>query len=280
MRILIDEIIRGALSCPLCHSKMRVDGSSLRCEGQRRHCFDFASGGYVNLSSPKQSGGGDSKQAVRARSEFLNKQYYRPVAEALVDMLSRYADKRAPVLDAGCGEGYYCSFMAAQGYSVIGVDLSKFATDAAAKRLARDGYSNAFFATASVFELPVADGSLGAITSVFAPCAVEHFRQKLVSDGYLIVAAAGEDHLLGLKRAIYDNVHVNTERADMPENMELIDSVRVEYKIDLASNADVLSLFAMTPYYWRTSEEDAKKLARIDTLTTEVDVVISVYKNI
>lgn len=278
MRILNDKIIQGALSCPLCHNSMSVAGNSLVCGGERRHCFDFASGGYVNLCSPRQSGGGDSKQAVRARTEFLNKQYYRPVADALVELVGQFAPMDAPVLDAGCGEGYYSCLIAEAGYSVMGVDLSKFATDAAAKRAAKAELDNAFFATASVFELPVADNSLGVISSVFAPCAAEHFATKLREDGCLIVAAAGEDHLLGLKRVIYDDVHTNTERADMPANMTKIAEKRVRYSIDVIGNADVMSLFAMTPYYWRTSPQDAEKLAVLDRLTTEVDVVLSVYK--
>ena len=278
MRILDDKIIRGALSCPLCHSDMSVQGTSLVCSGARKHCFDFASGGYVNLCSPRQSGGGDSKQAVRARTEFLNKQYYRPVAEALALLVREFAPSDKPVLDAGCGEGYYTCEIANAGYSVIGVDLSKFATDAAAKRATRDGLDNAFFATASVFELPVKDSSIGAITSIFAPCAAEHFATKLADDGCLIVAAAGEDHLLGLKKVIYDDVHTNTERADMPAHMIKVAEKRVRYTVDVIGNANVQSLFAMTPYYWRTSPDDAKKLESLEALTTEVDVVLSIYK--
>jgi 23S rRNA (guanine745-N1)-methyltransferase len=159
---------------------------------------------------------------------------------------------------------------------VIGVDLSKFATDAAAKRAARDGFDNAFFATGSVFELPVKDGSIGAITSIFAPCAADHFAAKLARGGCLIVAA-GEDHLLGLKKVIYDDVHTNTERADMPFDMMKRAEKRVRYSLAVIGNADVKILFAMTPYYWRTSPQDAQKLESVDALTTEVDVVLSVY---
>lgn len=278
MRILNDKIIQGALCCPLCHEHMEVCGTSLVCGGARKHCFDFSSGGYVNLCAPRQSGGGDSKQAVRARTDFLNKQYYRPVAEALAELVSEFSSQEVPVLDAGCGEGYYSCAIAKEGYSVIGVDLSKFATDAAAKRAAREGLDNTFFATASVFELPVKEASLGAVISVFAPCAAEHFATKLRSDGCLIVAAAGEDHLLGLKKVIYDDVHINTERADMPTNMEQIAQRRVRYSVEVVGNDDVQSLFAMTPYYWRTSPKDAEKLDSVDRLVTEVDVVLSVYK--
>ena len=83
---------------------------------------------------------------------------------------------------------------------------------------------------------------------------------------------------MGLKRAVYDTAHVNTERADMPQKMQKIHETRVKYDITLNTNSDILSLFSMTPYYWRTSISDAEKLSGLDTLKTEVDIIISVYK--
>lgn len=278
MRVLSDEKIKGILRCPICKEGLAVKAASLVCFGTKPHCFDFAAGGYVNLCSPKQSGGGDAKEAVRARSAFLNKDHYKPVSDELQRLVAKHVPKDEVVLDAGCGEGYYTCGIAKNGYSTIGVDLSKFATDAAAKRAAGAGISNAFFATASVFELPVSDASLGAVCSVFAPCAEEHFCEKLKSEGYLFVAWAGEDHLLGLKRAMYDEIHTNSDRADMPYGMKLIEESRVKYNITLDNNADIMSLFAMTPYYWRTSLSDGDKLRALNTLTTEVDIIISVYK--
>jgi len=34
----------------------------------------------------------------------------------------------------------------------------------------------------------------------------------------------------------------------------------------------------MTPYYWRTSINDAKKLDNIDILNTEIDMTLTVYR--
>lgn len=282
MRALKDKTILDILRCPICGSGMRVyseSGVSLKCEGARTHCYDLASSGYVNLCAPSQSGGGDSKQAVGARRDFLNKDFYRPVAEAISDAVCKYADRADAVIDAGCGEGYYSSMIAERSYSVFGVDLSKFAVDAASKRVGARGIDNAFFATASVFSLPVADSSAGALTNIFAPCAEEEYSRVLKDGGVLIVAWAGEEHLMGLKRVLYKETHANTERADLPVNMEKIDEIRVRYDIELTDNKDIMSLFSMTPYYWRTSADDASKLADTDRLRTEVDIIISVYKN-
>ena len=162
---------------------------------------------------------------------------------------------------------------------MLGVDISKFAVDYASKRLSPSGNDNFFFAVGSVFELPVSDGAAGVITNVFAPCAEKEFSRALKSDGVLIVAHAGENHLMGLKKVIYDEAHANTERADLPVSMPKLDERRVRFEIEISGNQSIMNLFAMTPYYWRTSQEDAKKLEMTETLKTEVDVIISVYKN-
>ena len=280
MRSLKDERILHILRCPVCSATMRVsdNGASLLCGGAKTHCYDFSASGYVNLCAPTQSGGGDSKVAVRARTQFLDRDYYRPVAEAVERAVMRFAPKDKPVIDAGCGEGYYSMFPARRGYGVFGADLSKFAVDAAAKRAARESLENAFFSTTSVFDLPVADCSAGAIVNIFAPCAEGEFSRALCDDGVLIVAYAGERHLLGLKAAIYRDAHVNTERADMPSSMSKVYEERVSYNIDVNSNEDIMSLFAMTPYYWRTSQSDAEKLRELDSLNTDVDIIVAVFR--
>lgn len=281
MRSLKNEKILNILRCPVCAASMKIsaNGVSLLCNGAKTHCYDFSASGYVNLWTPTQSGGGDSKGAVRARTEFLDKDYYLPVAQAVAEAVEKFAPKDKPVIDAGCGEGYYSMFPARQGYAVYGVDLSKFAVDAAAKRSAREKNQNAFFSTASVFELPVGDKSAGAVINIFAPCAEKEYSRVLCDCGVLIVAYAGEKHLLGLKSTIYENAHINTQRADLPLKMCKIWEKRVSYNIDITSNNEIMSLFAMTPYYWRTSQSDAEKLMGLEKLTTEVDIVVSVYTN-
>ncbi len=253
-------------------------GASLCCDGVKRHCYDFSSSGYINLCSPTQSGGGDSKSAVRARSEFLDRQYYRPVAEEIAKMSKKHGNTNGVLIDAGCGEGYYSDFLNKQGFSVMGVDLSKFATDAASKRLSKSNSTDFLFAVSSVFSLPVEDNCASVVTNVFAPCAEEEYCRVLDSNGVLIVAWAGPRHLWGLKEAIYDTAHMNSERADMPKTMNKIDESRVCYNIKLESKEEIKNLFAMTPYYWRTSAADIDKLDELETLETEVDIIISAFK--
>ena len=280
MKILPNEKILGALRCPICKENMSLKGEeSLICVGERHHCFDLASSGYVNLMPPGQAGGGDSKQAVRARSAFLNLGHYQPIADTLCEMLDRYTSPpRGLLIDAGCGEGYYTDRPTHLGFSVAGVDLSKFATDAAAKRAAQIAPDGAFFSVSSVFDLPFCDGCAQAVINVFAPCVEKEFTRVLRHDGVLAVAYAGPDHLMGLKDAIYEKTKQNEGRADLPREMVLIEERRVRFDIEVQGSDNLQNLFAMTPYYWKTSPQDSAKLTKLDRLETTVDVIIALYR--
>lgn len=280
-----DKRLEDILSCPICKSKMTVmrePSAILCCDGARRHSYDFASAGYVNLSAPGQSGGGDSKQAVRARSDFLDLGYYKPICDRLCALLNEYFSDPSEkvVLDAGCGEGYYSTAIAANGFSTVGFDISKFAAEAAAKRTKRSQLSNALFGVASVFELPITKESTDCIVNVFAPCAEKEYTRVLKKGGILVVVCAGVDHLLGLKRAIYENIHKNEERADMPVELFKIASHRLTYDIKVDGNENIRNLFTMTPYYWKTSPDDVKKLDLLDTLSTTIDINFEVFQKI
>ena len=187
------EEILSALACPVCGGGFALSENkkSLVCE--KRHCFDIASSGYVNFCG---SHGGDSKELVRARREFLSLGYYRPIADAAVELLGKYAPEGV-VADLGCGEGYYGDIIARAGYKLCGFDLSKPAVEAAAKRK----NPSAFFAVGGVFELPLKDESCAALTNIFAPCAEKEYTRVLKKGGCLIVIGAGEDQDLHLLRS-------------------------------------------------------------------------------
>ena len=266
------------LRCPCCKGEMRVsdDEKTLFCLGERKHCFDFSSKGYVNLAGVRGITG-DSKQAVRSRTDFLNKGYYSPIAEKLVDILSRYIPDGI-VVDAGCGEGYYTSKIAEKGYDTIGLDLSKYAVDTLSSRLHCKTNNSTLAVVSSIYEMPFCDSFANAVVSIFAPCAEDEILRVLSDNGFLIVVSAGAEHLMGLKEALYENVYTNDTRADMPNGMELVYRENLKFSITLENNTDVMNLFSMTPYYWRTSPEDSKKLCNINTLKTTVDINFLVYK--
>ena len=253
------------------------EGRTLCCLGEKKHCFDFSSKGYVNLAGSRGVTG-DSKQAVRSRTNFLNKDYYAPIADKLCEILKVYVKTSGTVIDAGCGEGYYTRKVADVGYETVGLDLSKYAVDSSASRLRCKTNDNTFAVVASIYDMPFCDGFADAALSIFAPCAEEEIARVLANDGILIVISAGRDHLMGLKKALYQNAYENEERADMPKGMSLVCRESLKYTIRLENNEDIKNLFSMTPYYWRTSPSDAEKLDGLQALETTIDINFIIYK--
>lgn len=262
------------LRCPVCGASgaISADGKSFFCCGEKRHCYDFSKSGYLNFSRDGKTG--DAKAAVQARSAFLDAGYYQPLSDRVNELLSETG--ALTVLDAGCGEGYYTNRMTAPNRRVLGADLSREGIDHAAKVAKRTG-NGAGFAVCSLFELPVADGGLDAVTCLFAPCAETEFCRVLRDGGYLLLVGAGEEHLMGLKRVLYDEPRINAGRADLPQHMTLVRTERLTGEITVAKE-HIDALFSMTPYYWRTSAQDRKKLEGLNWLRTEYAFDIFLYR--
>ena len=269
------------LVCPLCGAAIEREGGSLFCRGEKkRHCFDLSASGYADLSGRRQGGGGDPKDAVADRTAWLDAGYYAPLADEICKIFNKYLTAPALVIDAGCGEGYYSERIATEvdGACVFGADLSKQAVDRASKRRKARGGDNSFYSVASVFELPVRDGVADGMLSMFSPVSEGEAKRTLRDGGILLVGGAAPEHLLGLKRAVYGTVYLNDIRADLPTNMELLEKRRVRYDISVEGNRDIMRLFGMTPYRFRTSAEAFARLEALEALTTEVDVEFFVYR--
>ena len=271
----MNEAIFQMLRCPVCRASLTADEfkKTCRCAGQKIHTFDFSRSGYLNLAGA-HAGEGDQKNAVLARRAFLDAGYYQILSDQINEILDTVPSKF--VLDAGCGEGYYTNRMA-NSRNVLGIDLSKDGIDYAARR-AKQNTTGTGFAVASVFEMPIQDQSVDTVTNIFAPCAEDEYNRVLRSGGYLLVVGAGEQHLMGLKRVLYDNPYANQGRADLPKNMTLMQKYRLQSEITLNDRQMIEALFSMTPYYWRTSKDDHQKLEKINRLTTEVDFDIFLFR--
>lgn len=48
--------------------------------------------------------------------------------------------------------------------------------------------------------------------------------------------------------------------------------------VTLRSQAEIEALFCMTPYYYKTGARDQAKLRALDTLTTETEFALLIYK--
>lgn len=270
------------LICPICGARLVKEEKCLFCtskETKKRHCFDISSSGYADLSY-RNGGSGDPKDAVTDRTAFLDKGYYQPLSHKINEICKQYLNEDFLLVDAGCGEGYYSeriAFEFTDAY-VYGADLSKHAVHRASVRRNIRGGNNSFYSVASIFSLPVASNAADCVLSMFAPVAEDEVLRILKDGGYLIIGAAGVKHLYDLKEAIYEVVHLNEERADLPRKLSLVDKVNVTYKASIDSNDDILRLFGMTPYRFRTSEKSIELLKKLDCLEVEVNVDFYVYR--
>ena len=265
-----------SLRCPVCGAKTVKQGKSLFCAGTKRHCFDFASEGYVNLATAKAAGGGDDAALITARTSFLDGGYYEPFAARVSALLREHVPQNGIVVDAGCGEGYYTCKMASAGFSAFGFDLSKRGVRAAAKRATREGL-DAFFGVAGIYTLPLRDAFVDAVVSLFAPICEQEFLRVLKPGGILLVAGAGKHHLRSLKQVLYDVAKENELRADLPHTMRELSRETLAFQMELGGDA-IKNLFAMTPYYYRTSREGHERLAACRALSCEAQMDIFVYR--
>ena len=268
------------LICPVCSLPLIKQNSSLKCEN--RHSFDFSSSGYINLLKPGKKNNakaGDSREMIKARTDFFESGAYEGIAKeicALVDLYSPHT-----VVDAGCGEGYYTQYIANDpSRFVYGIDMSKFGCEHGAKSGKRKAFDNLVYCVGSIYELPFANESTDLIVNMFAPVAHSEFFRVLKKGGHFIVAAAGIDHLDGLKSVLYDDVYKNEEKFLEFDGFELVKQENLKYTAKIQGNQTIYNLFTMTPYYHRTGLDDKKKLETVNELTTTVEVNFLVYKKI
>lgn len=267
--------------CPVCGGPFREENRALCCA--QGHSFDLSAEGYVNLLRRAKTETGDGREMVAARHRFLQAGYYACLRDALAGLAVKYAAgaARPAFIDAGCGEGYYtCGVFdaltaAGHGPAAVGFDLARPAVRLAARR--RGG---ARFAVAGIFDMPAADACADLLFSVFAPVAAEEFRRVLRPGGRLIVAAPGPRHLFGLKERIYDSPYENEEGRFEFAGMEPGEVVRVREHIRLPDGPSVRDLFAMTPYYWHTPADGARRLDGVDALETPVEFDLHVFTRV
>ena len=102
----------------------------------------------------------------------------------------------------------------------------------------------------------------------------------LKKGGVMIMAIPSADHLWELKQAVYDTPYKNEVKPYELEGFEFIRAQKVTYNMELTSSEDIMALFSMTPYYYRTGRDQQERLANLDSLSTKADFELLVYRNI
>ena len=262
------------LLCPVCNGELNKVDRQFVCPNN--HSFDIARQGHVNLLVVQQKHSknpGDTREQVLSRREFLEEGHYAPICNALIDA-ARELNIIGPILDVGCGEGYYSARLAdALNAELTGLDISKEAVRCAAAK-----YKGKLWMCATAAHIPVADASAQLVTSLFALTLPEEFARVLQPGGYYFQVLAAEDHLLDLKSIIYEELHHN-EKDTVPDlpGFELVRSVPIRFDFTVEGQ-QVRNLFSMTPHVFRIGKTGAERLARTEKLSDTASCVLNVYR--
>ena len=262
------------LLCPICGEELNLTGKQYVCS--RNHSFDVARQGYVNLLTVQQKHSlnpGDTREQVLSRREFLEAGFYAPIAEALIAE-AKALGITGQILDVGCGEGYYSAQLAdALEAPLTGLDISKEAVRCAAAK-----YKGKQWLCATAAHIPVEDGSVDLMTSLFALTLPEEFSRVLKEGGYYFQVLAAEDHLLGLKNIIYPELH-HKEKFTTPEipGFRLVESRKLQFTFTVEGE-QVQNLLSMTPHVYRISKAGAENLRNTEKLTDTASCVLNLYR--
>jgi 23S rRNA (guanine745-N1)-methyltransferase len=254
------------LACPHCGLPLLLAEAGASCA--TGHSFDRGRGGYLNLLLSGRLGAtttpGDTADALAARRQFLGAGHYAPIAAALA---AAVGVPGGPLLDVGCGEGYYLSQLPLPGR--YGLDVSKRAVQMAARLL-----PDAHFVVGSAYLLPVLPGSLAAVISVFAPHPFDEFQRVLQPGGRWVTVTPGANHLREMRPVLAGEALRKAEerlaRRQLPPT-EAATATRVQFELALDATA-LHQLFYMTPIQWQAGATGA---AADHGRTVSVDVWVS-----
>ncbi|PXX68841.1 23S rRNA m(1)G-748 methyltransferase [Nocardia tenerifensis] len=267
----------GLLACPECALALEPQDRVLRCG--HGHSFDLAKQGYVSLltgASTKMTG--DTAAMLDARAAFQGGGHFAPIAAAVAEAVGPDAHAPGTVLEVGAGTGYYLAGVldAAPSTRGIALDVAK----PAAKRCARAHPRVASVLADAWRGLPVRDGSLRAVLSVFAPRNPAEVARVLTEHGRFVVAAPTEHHLRELIGPL-GMVTVDPDKdrridAAMSGHFVAVDRVVVEYPMKL-TRADVANVVAMGPSAHHAAE-DALVAGLADTTEVTASVTVATYR--
>lgn len=274
-------------ACPACGEPLPRAGRSFRCSNG--HVFDVAREGYVNLllaQHRRSKDPGYGKEMIAGRRDFFDAGHYQPLADGVAELIATYlpATQERVVVDAGCGEGYYLRRLGHQLADQekvrtlrCGMDVSKHGIRSAARR-----DPSGLYAVASTHRMPVLPARVDVLLTQFSPVSAEDFRRVVRPGGVVLVGGPGEGHLYSFKELLYDapsQHHPDATLTGEP-GFTLIDTHQIRYKLALRGPGQVGNLLLMTPFYWSVDQATQTRLGELESLDTEVDVVVHAYRRL
>ncbi|HEX6969768.1 MAG TPA: 23S rRNA methyltransferase [Micromonosporaceae bacterium] len=269
------------LRCPICELPLTESGAgpvrAVRCG--RRHSFDIARQGYVNLSAGRAPHSGDTADMVQARQEFLDAGHYDFLSTALRDAAAGPVGPTGPapplVVDAGAGTGHHLARVLDRLPAAVGLalDVSK----PALRRAARTHPRAAAALCDTWGRIPLADASAALLLNVFAPRNGPEFRRVLRPDGTLLVVVPAADHLrelVGPLRLLrVDPAKAERVAGSLGRHFEPVGESAHRRRLSLR-RTEVRTLVRMGPSAWHA--EPVRLAERLAALSEPISVTASV----
>jgi 23S rRNA (guanine745-N1)-methyltransferase len=168
----------------------------------RRHSYDVARSGYLNLLQPqdrRSSNPGDSAEAVEARARLIGAGIGRSILDGIVHALARLASLRDVVVDLGSGTGDALGSLQEHiGMTGIGIDISTAAAEHASRRFP----PITWIVANADRRLPLLDGCVDVILSMHGRRNVAECARVLTPAGRLLVAVPAADDLIELRELV------------------------------------------------------------------------------
>ena len=101
--------------------------------------------------------------AEKYAAQFSDELAGKPLDRALLACVIEQAQPGAPIADVGCGPGHVAAWLADQGVSAVGIDLS-----AAMVAAGRRDHPAVEFREGDFLDLPAADGEFGAVVALYS----------------------------------------------------------------------------------------------------------------
>jgi 23S rRNA (guanine745-N1)-methyltransferase len=275
----------AALRCPVCAGPLDIAARTLTCT--RRHVFDVARQGHVDLRGPRGSrGSGDGPEMIARRASVLGAGHFDPLLDALVELATDHlaqdgAGGPGLVVDVGAGPGTHLARVldALPGRHGLAIDVSKHAARRAALAHPRAGA-----VVADVWHgLPLADDTAAAVLDVFAPRHPGEFHRVLSPTGIVLLVTPGPGHLSTLTEPL------GLLAIDPDKDRRLDEAFRTRFalarrlalhwtmSVDRATAAEIAG---MGPGARHVAAGELQERARRLPATSEVEaaVVVTVYR--
>lgn len=263
------------IQCPICQQSFTIEHSkSLVC--RKRHVFDFAKQGYVNVLTHAVKSN-YNQSLFHARHQIIQQSgMYTSIHHKIVEVIgnSKANTSSLSIVDLGCGEGSHLSHITSKlpiKSVPIGIDISKEGIKTAAKF-----YEKAIWLVGDLANIPLQSGSMDVLLNILSPANYAEFNRIANKDSLCIKIVPRKDYLYELRD--YFKKPVQDEGAPkelFKSQVKFQESIPIQYTVSL-SKGELRALCQMTPLLWNVSETEIEKYIAYSpgNITVDVDILV------